>query len=74
MVPDTDGRDCLAAGPFDSPDPEVAALTEALGRHETALARLRQALPSPPAAAIRELEAAERALKAILARRDSAAR
>jgi hypothetical protein len=79
MVPDTDGRGRVAAGraaPFGplEPDPDAAALAEALSRHETALARLRQALPSPSAAAIRELEAAERALKEVLARRDGAQR
>ncbi len=79
MVPATDGQERFAAGraaPFgrDEPDPEAAALADALSRHETALARLRLALPSPSAAAIRELEAAERALKEILARRDEAPR
>jgi len=79
MVPDTDGRERVAAGrtaPFgpDEPDAEAAALAEAFSRHETALARLRLALPSPSAASIRELEAAERALKDILARRDGAPR
>ena len=79
MVPDTDGREQFAAGraaPFgpDESDAEVAALADALSRHETALARLRLALPSPSAAAIRELEAAERALKEILTRRDGAPR
>ena len=79
MVPDTDGRERFAAGrtvPFgqDEPDTAAAALADALSRHETALARLRQALPSPSASVIRELESAERALKEILARRDGAPR
>jgi hypothetical protein len=79
MVPDTDGRDRSAprqGAPFGpvEPDPDAAALAGALSRHETALARLRLSLPSPSAATIRELEAAERALKEILARRDGAAR
>ena len=79
MAPDTDGRERFAAGrpaPFgpDGTDAEAAALADALSRHETALARLRLALPSPSASVIRELEAAERALKEILARRDEAPR
>ncbi len=73
MVPGTDGRDRFAT-PFGPDDAEAAALADALSRHETALARLRLALPSPSAATIRELEAAERALKDILARRDGASR
>jgi len=51
-----------------------AALGAALCRHELALARLRLELPSPSASAVRELEAAERDLKAVLARRDRARR
>jgi hypothetical protein len=45
-------------------------LETALGRHETALARLRLELPSPSALVCRELEAAENALRAVQARRD----
>jgi hypothetical protein len=48
-----------------------AALAAALGRHETALARLRRTLPSPPAAIVRELEAAEQELRTAQARRDT---
>lgn len=58
-----------------SPDHEIheieAALAAALGRHEIALARLRRTLPSPPAAIVRELEAAEQELRAAQARRDT---
>ena len=65
------GRD---ARPPIGTDPDEEALAAALSRHETALARLRQSLPSPPKAVVLELEAAERALRAILALRDSEAR
>jgi hypothetical protein len=47
-----------------------AVLAAALCRHELALARLRLELPSPSDGAVRELEAAERDLKAVLAERD----
>jgi hypothetical protein len=61
------GQDALP--PTDA-DPDRAALAAALSRHEAALARFRLELPSPSNSAVRELEAAERALKAIQARRD----
>jgi hypothetical protein len=56
--------------PPPDPDPERAVLAAALNRHEAALARFRRELPSPSNAAVRELEDAERALKAIQAERD----
>jgi hypothetical protein len=58
-------------GPMGAGDDALAA---ALCRHELALARLRLELPSPSNGVVRELEAAERDLKAILARRDDAQR
>jgi hypothetical protein len=51
-----------------------ALLAAALSRHEVALARLRQELPSPSERMVRELQAAERHLKAILEQRDGSAR
>jgi len=75
MAPGASGWERIVVGRDTSPvppeaDPDEAALAAALSRHETALARLRLALPSPSTAIIRELEAAERALRDILARRD----
>ncbi|MEI9982128.1 MAG: hypothetical protein WDN69_02285 [Aliidongia sp.] len=74
MAPGTDERGRIASDRAAPPHPDDTALAAALCRHETALARLRLALPSPSAAIIRELETAERALKEILARRDGAPR
>jgi hypothetical protein len=51
-----------------------ALLAAALSRHEVALARFRQELPSPSERMVRELQAAERQLKAILEQRDGSAR
>jgi hypothetical protein len=79
MAPGTSGQERFmpgrdAAGPSSQPIADDAALAAALARHELALARLRLELPSPSDGAFRELEAAERALKAILAQRDRAPR
>ena len=79
MTPGAGGQerftpDRNVAGPSAQPIADDAALAAALARHELALARLRLELPSPSDSAFRELEAAERALKAILAQRDRARR
>ena len=79
MVPGAGGQerfmpDREITPPSSEPIADDAALAAALGRHELALARLRLALPAPSDGAFRELEVAERALRAILAQRDRARR
>jgi hypothetical protein len=67
IMPDFYRRDLVTAETQEVEE----TLAATLGRHEIALARLRRALPQPSSAIVRELEAAEAAVRAAQARRDA---